>query len=123
MLSGAERQRRYTARHPDKQRAATEAWVASNPEQFRAIRHRAGSKYAKSARGRAMHAALKAARKFGEVVAFSDWWSVWTGTCFGCGKTPAEGVDHIIPASRGGRNILGNLQPACLPCNTRKWAN
>ena len=47
---------------------------------------------------------------------------VWHGPCFRCGKTPAEGVDHVIPFVRGGRNEVENLQPACLYCNKSKGA-
>lgn len=36
----------------------------------------------------------------------------------GQGLTP----DHIIPLARGGDNSLGNIAPACGPCNLRKGA-
>ena len=28
--------------------------------------------------------------------------------------------DHIIPSSRGGENVLANLQTMCWPCNSKK---
>lgn len=43
-----------------------------------------------------------------------------SGPCFDCGKTPAGGVDHIIPFCHGGQNVEENLQPACTPCNRKK---
>jgi len=31
--------------------------------------------------------------------------------------------DHIVPRSRGGRDILANYQTMCLPCNEKKADN
>ena len=39
--------------------------------------------------------------------------------CHYCGG-PAQSRDHVVPRSRGGRNIAENIVPACLPCNQRK---
>lgn len=40
-------------------------------------------------------------------------------TCAYCGR-PAATVDHILPASRGGRWEWSNTVAACGPCNHRK---
>ncbi len=67
---------------------------------------------------RAAHA--NARRKWGEDVPLDLWEAAWSGSCFRCGKTPARGVDHIVPKARGGRNVPENLQPSCLSCNLAK---
>lgn len=39
--------------------------------------------------------------------------------CHYCGG-PDESMDHLIPASRGGRNNPENTVPACVTCNAMK---
>jgi HNH endonuclease len=56
------------------------------------------------------------------------WWAVlardrWT--CCSCGRSGRQDrvlleVDHIIPRSRGGADVLGNLQTLCKKCNVGK---
>ena len=105
------------------------AWYAAHREERRAKSaayhavhraERAAYYAARNAVRRPDVAARDATRKFGERVPLGVWCAVWYGSCFGCGKTPAEGVDHIIPKCRGGRNVPGNLQPGCLSCNKKK---
>ena len=49
--------------------------------------------------------------------ALQDAW----GGCAYCGTTarPLQ-RDCVLPISRGGRYTLGNVVPACCPCNTSK---
>lgn len=42
--------------------------------------------------------------------------------CAICGETKPLGPDHIRPLSKGGTNWISNIQPVCLPCNSRKGA-
>ena len=44
------------------------------------------------------------------------------GCCAYCGKRAVLTIDHIIPIARGGRHAIGNLTPACGPCNSSKGA-
>lgn len=67
-------------------------------------------------------AAHDAFRKFGEWVHQSVYLRLFLLPCTSCGVEPAMGVDHLIPRSRGGRNILENLRPFCIDCNKRKEA-
>lgn len=41
------------------------------------------------------------------------------GKCQYCGK-PARTGDHVLPASRGGPNLISNIVAACARCNTSK---
>ena len=45
------------------------------------------------------------------------------GDCFYCKKSTAKGdatIDHVEPASLGGKGNLSNLVVACKPCNAKK---
>jgi 5-methylcytosine-specific restriction endonuclease McrA len=55
----------------------------------------------------------------------SQWWKrrCARGVCHYCGRpTPPKDLtmDHVVPLSRGGRSVKGNLVPACKECNTKK---
>lgn len=55
----------------------------------------------------------------------SQWWKRKrsTGICHYCGnKFPPKELtmDHIVPISRGGRSVKGNIVPCCKECNTKK---
>lgn len=43
----------------------------------------------------------------------------WDGRCAYC-NAAAEHLDHIRPVSRGGRDVLRNVIPACAACNVSK---
>ena len=40
--------------------------------------------------------------------------------CLYCGSGNELTIDHIIPASRGGKNTFENCVAACKPCNNKK---
>ncbi len=40
--------------------------------------------------------------------------------CQYCGSRDRLTIDHVMPKSRGGRDIWENLVAACVPCNNRK---
>ena len=40
--------------------------------------------------------------------------------CQYCGSNQELTIDHIIPASRGGKNTFENCVAACKPCNNKK---
>lgn len=44
--------------------------------------------------------------------------SIFPG-CWICGG-PKQTIDHVKPLAKGGTHMLGNLRPACIPCNCSK---
>ncbi len=55
----------------------------------------------------------------------SQWWKRKrsSGVCHYCGRRfkPSElTMDHLVPLTRGGKSVQGNLVPACKECNNKK---
>lgn len=43
-------------------------------------------------------------------------------TCVNCGTKEKLSIDHIIPVSKGGKDLFSNLQVLCRSCNSKKGA-
>ena len=108
---GAARSKAWHEANRDLAIARAKAWQAANPEQTRATQRKALH------RRRALLAGTESPgvspAEWAAVVEFFD------GCCAYCGKPGAE-LDHVIPISRGGRDALDNVQPACRKCNASK---
>jgi len=45
------------------------------------------------------------------------------GKCLQCGSDYNLTIDHVVPISRGGKNIADNMQTMCAPCNVKKGSS
>jgi 5-methylcytosine-specific restriction endonuclease McrA len=136
-----ERQREYAAAYRTRQRAALlqerperscEECGAEIPAEARADRrycsrrciNRAAMRNApeqKLAANRRRRARIRSADSPG--VLERDWCRLverYRGSCAYCGQREQLTMDHVVPISRGGRHAIGNVLPACFPCNASK---
>lgn len=70
---------------------------------------------------RLRRARIKAANSPG--VSDRDWQSLirrHNRRCAYCGERAVLTMDHVVPIARGGWHAIGNVLPACLPCNASK---
>lgn len=103
--------------------AAQAAWSAAHPEEMRAYRRR--WQKANPGNGRKTSAAYLARKMGADTRMISDrdlarLTGRHQGLCAYCLELPWKHLDHVIPLSRGGRHAIGNLLPACQPCNQSK---
>jgi 5-methylcytosine-specific restriction endonuclease McrA len=120
-----EYQRAYVATHREKVAARDRAYGKANRERRAAYlrewtrTHRAAVRllgHVRRAREVAADTRTVTARDWDRLV------SRYHGCCAYCGRGGPMEQEHVIPLSRGGRHAIGNLLPACRPCNTSKRA-
>lgn len=118
----------YRALHPDPCRERCLNWQRSNPEKRAAIarrfrrRHLAEDVRKVTERKRMLLAA--------EGTHTPEEWNKmkhqFGNRCVCCGVIEKDAAlgritkDHILPIRAGGSNWISNIQPLCVPCNTRK---
>jgi 5-methylcytosine-specific restriction endonuclease McrA len=138
-----ERQRNasYRAKNRDRLNANLRAWRQANLDEVRAydrirskLGYATGDKlaYLKEWRRRnpeKARASLRASfhKRRSQIAADSftaaEWLalaSLFDSQCAYCGRKAFLTVDHRMPLSRGGRNLIENVLPCCKSCNSRK---
>ncbi len=40
--------------------------------------------------------------------------------CLACGESSNLTIDHVVPFTKGGSNLISNIQPLCMGCNRKK---
>ena len=118
----AEYQKAYRDANREKRAAYIKDWQKNNPEKLRSSLRRWRTSHPDATR---IQNVRRWARKKGAEGTFDldDWGALcdaFDNCCAYCGTDEKLTVDHVIPLSKGGRNDLGNLLPACLSCNCSK---
>lgn len=131
------RNRAFYHSHKQKRRAYLDANRGAHNEHARLSRRRHPERvaaYARRYRAQKPHI-LKAisnrrrARKLAAGGSFTagEWRALcvlYDHTCLCCGRREPEitlVADHVVPLSKNGSNDIGNIQPLCFSCNSRKY--
>ena len=59
----------------------------------------------------------------GQEIKLDDWLGLlkkFDGKCPRCGQDARLSLDHVQPRAKNGPNVIENVQPLCMPCNTSK---
>lgn len=98
----------YYQRNKISLRARNKEWIKNNPERYAQLN---------SIWGATRRARLRQAKRF--FITANDVARLLNKPCTYCGSEATE-LDHVIPLARGGNHGIGNLTPACRPCNASK---
>lgn len=133
-----ERLRQYKIKNRDKVHASARLYTSKNSkkinqyscEYYKANRERKiklGRKYrAEHPNKNSEYSQNRRARKIGNggIITEKEWKELqekYGNKCLCCGRKGIKlSLDHIIPLSKGGKHIIENAQPLCIPCNSRK---
>ena len=102
-----ERNRRWREANREYLRAKGRAYAKANADRYRAAWHRRRARI----------------RSIGGGYTTAEWEALcakYGHRCLRCGKSRRLTVDHVLPLSKGGGNVIGNLQPLCRSCNCSK---
>lgn len=142
-----ERTRKAYKADPSKTAARTAAWAKANPERAaaRVAKHRAAKPESVAAAQKRYHdsdeykwvhrlrsqvqRAVKKAREMGiqdgaDCITRTQWATIlerFEHCCCYCNTKTDLSIEHLTPLIRGGDNSVGNIAPACNPCNRKKW--
>lgn len=104
--------RRWISHNKEKQRAWQQEYKARDPERSR--------------QRNAIHNNRARAKRLGLETTFQwiDWVHILEAFEYACAFCGASGclldLEHLVPMSQGGPNTVGNVVPACRPCNAQK---
>lgn len=126
-----ERMREYRRANADRIAEYKREYYRANAERERERAREHQREHRQTDTGRAVNRAKKArrrARKLGAECDGHTWQDLLAAfedadlfRCAYC-DAPWEHVDHVMPLALGGGEVVGNLVPACAPCNLSKGA-
>lgn len=117
--------RDWYAEHPGKNHEYSQTYLSK--EEKRTLIKKANQKWKlenreKSAEYRRNRRAIK--KHSGGLITAKQWRLVlekYGNKCLCCGKSGIKlTMDHVVPLSIGGLHDVGNIQPLCLSCNSKK---
>lgn len=114
----------WQKKNPDTKRESNKKWITNNIEKYKIMVNnwRSKNKELLLKSKRLSNSKRRSASK--DKIEIKEWNSVlefYGNKCLCCGRTDLQlTIDHIVPLSKGGKNLVDNVQPLCMPCNSKK---
>jgi 5-methylcytosine-specific restriction endonuclease McrA len=112
----------YYKRNKKKIKGNVKAWAKANPERVKALQRewvKRNPDYTRAQNSRRRTRITKAGGKF-TAKEFKELCKKHNNKCLRCKKCNKLTADHVVPVSKGGSSNIENIQPLCMPCNTKK---
>lgn len=115
--------KQWRRENPEKVKASTASWWARNPEKRSQYNREFRERYPEKIR---VHNENRRARERNAKGKFTygEWLQLvekYGRVCLCCKRSDVKlTADHVIPLSVGGDNSIGNIQPLCGRCNSKK---
>lgn len=98
----------WHAAHKDRRAGYVAKCHKAKPEQYKLLRR------VTEARRRSRYNGSYTVKEWKNLLEF------YGNVCLCCGLAKPLHADHVIPLSKGGTNVIGNIQPLCKSCNSAK---
>lgn len=120
-----EKDKKYRTEHPEKVTQKNKKWYEANKEKVYSANSQWRVNNLEKERERTRN---YRSRRYGngDVITSQEWIDLkdyYQFTCLCCKRTEPHiklELDHVVPLSKGGRNLIENAQPLCRSCNSSK---
>lgn len=118
------RVRDWQKKNPEKHKERNNNWIANNIEKYkkRQDKWRSENREVLLKSRKLSNSKRRAASKDKiEIKEWNELLVLYDNKCLCCGRNDKKlTIDHIIPLSKGGKNVIDNVQPLCMDCNRKK---
>ena len=114
--------RKYRAEHIDKRHEQSKAWNRTHSKSHSESNAKYSASHPEVARQITQNRRAREMAAVG-VIKKEEWIALlekYDGKCLCCGSKNKIAMDHIVPLIAGGSHTIGNVQPLCRSCNSRK---
>lgn len=109
----------WAEKNKDKIAEASRRYREANPQKVAAIKRAQAKRHPETIKKNSSRRRARLANNGVYLVTKKEVARLMRQPCVYCGAK-SQHIDHVVPIAKGGAHKIGNLVPACQPCNQRK---